>query len=688
MLQRTVSTSLNNLFALPEFEPLYDKFALFNYIRVRTEDELLKLRLIGIEFNGDSIEEINVTFSDQIESIDGSLSDAQSIYQQMASVATSFPSTARQAKQGESAKNEIMDMYVNGLNAAKTMLSNNDNNEVTITNSGLIAKRMDDAGCYGNKQLRITGNGMYMTEDAWQTVSMAVGEIEFNNEQKYGVIAEVICGNLIAGSKMAIGNEKGTVEITGNGITIYDNSINKNKMFYADNNGNLHLTGVISAKSGEIGGWTITDNALLKEDSNGLIRLDSVAKSIISTSGDEKAVLTSGYLGFEKDNNKYATYRIARWNDGDNNTTNDIYGVTLRSEFSSKFVSFGNISSASQINYVTNFMINYGLNPFGYTEDVISFGSSRLVGKTIIDANLYLNGALYYNNGTYLNDMTGGGLYCSSQFDTEGMLCVGHISYGNNMLNVTGNSYLKGSLTVTNGIDGTITNATNAVNATNATNSTNATYANYMTNNTFQTSSSADLKFVSAFGTKINFSLDGAYFAPQANNSVDISLGSTERRWDCVWLKKNPNVESDENVKEQITPISEKYEQLFELIEPKTYKLKNVSEKDNHDRIHIGAISQQVERSIEEVGLTNEEVAFFCKDKKIRFYEEEIIDENGVIQTVEKYEELDGYNYSLRYAEWIMMNTHMIQKTRKELSSALQEIEELKQQIRGLKGEN
>ncbi len=100
VLQRTVSTSLNNLFALPEFEPLYDKFALYNYIRIRTEDEILKLRLIGIDFSGDSVEKIDVTFSEQIESIDGRLSDLQSIIQQAKSMAASYPSTALQAKQG------------------------------------------------------------------------------------------------------------------------------------------------------------------------------------------------------------------------------------------------------------------------------------------------------------------------------------------------------------------------------------------------------------------------------------------------------------------------------------------------------------------------------------------------------------------------------------------------------------
>ncbi|MCI9416324.1 MAG: tail fiber domain-containing protein [Eubacterium sp.] len=231
VLQRTVSTSLNNLFALPEFEPLYDKFALFNYIRVRTEDEILKLRIIGIEFSGDSTEKIEVTFSDQIESLDGTLSDLQSIIKQAGSMATSYPSTVLQAKQGSEANGEIADIYNNGLNAAKAMLKNNDSNEVTITSSGIVCKRMDDEGVYGEKQLRITGNIMAFTDDNWQSVRMAIGETMFQNpvtgdkKPEYGIIAENIVGKLIAGDKAFIGNKNNNVLITGDGIDIANGSL-------------------------------------------------------------------------------------------------------------------------------------------------------------------------------------------------------------------------------------------------------------------------------------------------------------------------------------------------------------------------------------------------------------------------------------------------------------------------------
>ncbi|MBP3326671.1 MAG: tail fiber domain-containing protein [Coprococcus sp.] len=288
VLQRTVSTSLNNLFALPEFEQLYDKFALFNYIRIRTEDEILKLRLIGVEFNGDSVSDINVTFSEQIESIDGKTDDLTSIIQQAGNMATSFPSTALQAKKGAEANNTVSEIYNVGLNASKAMLTNNDSNEVTVTSSGIICKRMDDEGYYGDKQLRLTGNMLAFTKDAWKNVSLAIGETTFTNpitnetENAYGIIAENIVGKLIASENMYIGNKDGSVQITGEGITISNGVIKSanyspdkktgsiidltdgNFSFAGDklvwNGENLSISGDLSGSSGVFKGEVIIEN--------------------------------------------------------------------------------------------------------------------------------------------------------------------------------------------------------------------------------------------------------------------------------------------------------------------------------------------------------------------------------------------------------------------------------------------
>ena len=226
VVQRTISATLNNIFAIPEFEPLWDSFQLYNYIRIRTDDELLKLRIIGVEVSGDTTSDFSVTFADKIESADGTTSDTKSILDQAQSMATSYNSTVMQAKQGKNAKNIFTDIYNNGLNAANAMIKTDDSESVTISSGGILAKRMDDVGFYGDKQLRITGNLIVMTNNNWETVAMAIGETSFTDpytgetSNGYGVIAENLVGKMMLTQKLYVASEKGNVQIDGNGITL------------------------------------------------------------------------------------------------------------------------------------------------------------------------------------------------------------------------------------------------------------------------------------------------------------------------------------------------------------------------------------------------------------------------------------------------------------------------------------
>ena len=226
VVQRTISTTLNNIFAIPEFEPLWDSFQLYNYIRIRTDDELLKLRIIGVEVSGDTTSDFSVTFADKIESADGTTSDTKSILDQAQSMATSYNSTVVQAKQGKNAKNIFTDIYNNGLNAANAMIKTDDSESVTISSGGILAKRMDDVGFYGDKQLRITGNLIVMTNNNWETVAMAIGETSFTDpytgetSNGYGVIAENLVGKMMLTKKLYVASENGNVQIDRNGITL------------------------------------------------------------------------------------------------------------------------------------------------------------------------------------------------------------------------------------------------------------------------------------------------------------------------------------------------------------------------------------------------------------------------------------------------------------------------------------
>lgn len=519
MLQRTVSTSLNNLFALHEFEPLYDKFALFNYIRIRTEDEILKFRLIGIEFSGDSTEEIQVTFSEQIESADGTMSDVQSIMKQASSIATSYPSTALQAKQGSEARNAVMEMYTYGLNAAKTMLANNDNNEVTITRSGIICKRMDDEGFYGDKQLRLTGNIMAFTMNNWKTVEMAIGETTFLNpftgqyETKYGICAPVIVGKLSASEKMYIGNKDGTVEITGNGIkidrgTITWGSDNVNAPEMSDISGltefknkvNTALTGsateigsdyVISPKIG--GGYLYIKNENKNDersviidpqqsyfgneyifrvtDKNGNITMGiksngdanfsgNISSSKIYLNSNSMDNLGSILLGNLIENLTNTTYKEIRIvNENDSNDENLAISLAFKNPSDSDFYSTTGIATIKKSGSIYNKLY---ANTYLGNDNTSFIGLSSDTYKGLYASNAIHTPRVYagnYVHGDYALDVNGTSYFSNNLYLSSGSFIGGLAGGGiyiSDELYVNGIGYINGDLYCNSPIDGSM----------------------------------------------------------------------------------------------------------------------------------------------------------------------------------------------------------------------------------------
>lgn len=298
ILQRTVKTSLHNLLILPEFENLYDSFALFNYIRVTCEDEMFKLRILGISFNGEDYSDIEVTFADDIESLDGTSSTLSSILQQAATISTSYDATVLQAKQGKNANTTVDDLKASGLDASTITLRNSNNNEVIINESGILATTMTDEGQYDDKQVRIIGNGIYMTNDNWATApQLALGEINVKGKTKYGINAEVLQGHQVLADEMFIGNaqnqDDSTVKLDKDGLyvkgddysvsinandekifNIYEGTNKNNSIMYVDNEGGGYYKG--NVQCGDITSATdVTHDGVFISSDGKTLRLNS-----------------------------------------------------------------------------------------------------------------------------------------------------------------------------------------------------------------------------------------------------------------------------------------------------------------------------------------------------------------------------------------------------------------------------
>lgn len=172
--------------------------------------------------------------------------------------------------------------------------------------------------------------------------------------------------------------------------------------------------------------------------------------------------------------------------------------------------------------------------------------------------------------------------------------------------------------------------------------------------------------------------MDFSYLMWKPLTNDKLYLGGASFKWKAVYAVSGAIQTSDRNKKEDINPISDKYEMLFSKLKPVTYKLKN-SEGETHDRVHTGYISQDIEESLKECGLTALEFAAFCKDIKQTTKEGsdeviDILDEDGN----------PTYEYSLRYEEFIALNTHMIQRQQKRIDDLENEVSELKAMVKTL----
>ena len=125
-------------------------------------------------------------------------------------------------------------------------------------------------------------------------------------------------------------------------------------------------------------------------------------------------------------------------------------------------------------------------------------------------------------------------------------------------------------------------------------------------------------------------------------------------------------VTSDENLK-NIYEIDDKYIDFFNNLKPITYIYKN-----NGHRNHMGFGARQVEESLIKAGLSTEEFAGVLKDEDITISADEMGSDEDV-----HFDEL----YSLRYEEFIALNTYMIQKQAKQIEEQNNLIADLKAKI-------
>lgn len=344
-LQHSLSASLKNLLVMKEFEPIVDNFSVGNWIRVKIDGEVYRLRLISYSIDFDDLDNISIEFSDVKKYSDG-MTDSQDIINQATSMATSYDAVTRQATQGSKSKQQLDGWVEKGLALTNMkIIDNADNQNITWDSHGLLCKEYlpitDD---YSDKQLKIINRGLYLTDDNWLTSKAGIGDFTFYNpetgttEEAYGVIADTLVGNLILSEKVGVYNTQNSICLDKNGLTITADATE----------GTNNMTMTVQRKTLDENSKEITSQ-LMYLDSDGNLVINGSLKVQTNIVTDESKNIKSLYKAYQS---AYEAYQ----DDPDTQENKDNYDSSVEdildalgleeSEIDSLISKYGDLNSA------------------------------------------------------------------------------------------------------------------------------------------------------------------------------------------------------------------------------------------------------------------------------------------------------------------------------------------------------
>lgn len=340
--QYTISTTLNNLLAIPKFEPLIEYFKIGNWIRVEFEDKIYKLRLLSYQINYEDLTNLDVEFSTVIYSSVSS-SDIRSILDSAKKISGSYNAVVKQMNETTETVKNTSEKVDDGINSTDTPIVNNNlTQNIIIDKNGILGRAYDDIeDKYDDCQFRFVNNCLYMTNDNWKTVYNSIGKFTYEDEGEektaYGIKTDTLVGNIILSKYLGVKNENGTLTFDNNGLHV--ENINKTVSVRIDPNAKnvfqisreydeniedytQHIMYVDNAGNGYIGGWSINSDNISK----------STNYSVYDSELDQHKEGTSSLVLSSDENSTYAIkamYKYKSWfgNNGEKENREDYIEV-------------------------------------------------------------------------------------------------------------------------------------------------------------------------------------------------------------------------------------------------------------------------------------------------------------------------------------------------------------------------
>lgn len=449
-LQVDLSTDVGNIWTINEFKDVLDQWICGNWIRVICDDDIYKLRLLNYTIKDSDFSKISCDFSSVLKVSDG-ISDIKSVLDSAKSMAGSYESVKRQAKNAQETGKTVSEWVEHGMNATAVAIRDSDSQSITYDNHGLLARTYDDiTGEYEPEQLKVVNNTLAITDDNWKTVKAAIGKIHYEDPKHpgdmlsaYGVLGETIIGKLLLGEALGIYNDGGSLKFDKNGLSISNGtnsfvvnpndetlislSNNNGKILWVDTKGGLHLRGdgsglditsneAISGVSSAIS--QLNDEIVLKIDDNGrlaTVKLGTEANegTIVKIGADSINLTAEETINFLSGGEINLSGKNISIKSDNFNVTPDGTVIMNKANITGGTLNIGN-SQTNESDAIISLSYGYGDN--GHTEEGSAYGNVKITPSSLSIYNQQGDRGYGWSLGTdlsYTGTKAGGYINCT-----------------------------------------------------------------------------------------------------------------------------------------------------------------------------------------------------------------------------------------------------------------------------------
>lgn len=519
------------------------------------------------------------------------------------------------------------------------------------TTSGLVSTVLENQASVG---MIVDSNGVKgsVVVEAINNQSSATISADKVNLNGYVTVNSLKSGGstMIDGSRITTGvidssnysYSSGNFSTDGTAFDLSNGSITS-KNFAIDSDGNLYLKGDISATNARINGGLSVGSS---DGTTYNFTVDANGNVNVSGTLDAKVLKFDGKSVLTADDKIKADYL-------------ELKGITVRNssnEITFKVDSNGNVTVNGNITMGSGSSISW---------DSITDVPSTVTGAYSLANTANANASNALTNASFAAERVDGWSYGSTTYIDGAMIKTGTVMasklLGGEVGLLDANENKVGAIT--------ISSATSADYAIDFSSISGALRLKASSGSLFLQSGDNDNSdynpFINIQDIPMRISLWCGYFYPAKDNNV--LLGHSNYRWQEIYAAVGTINTSDRKEKTNIEYDVSRYETFFMSLKPTQYKFIN----NNSNRYHIGFISQDIEESLEQNGLTSLDFAGFIKSP---VYETEYDTTTPIVD----------YKYGLRYSEFIALNTHMIQKLYTKIDELEAKIKQLEENSTGM----